>query len=404
MGVRVRRLHHGWRMQGTEAAERLMESFAERTGLADGGDPRRRYLWTDACAVEAFLALHRRTGLNIHLERAVRTAELVHQVLGRHRPDDGRTGWISGLDEAAGMLRPTAGGLRIGKPLPERARGVPYDERLEWDRDGQYFHYLTRWMHALHALGQATGAPRWDSLAADLAHGTCSAFVHEPFVGGTKRIHWKMSIDRMRPLVRSMGHLDPLDGFVALAEIQSSLDAHDPAWSFLQVHAADLRRICWDIPAWTTVDPLSLGGLLSEASRLACLVAAGRHPNEPILERLAHDARRSLDALAGADLLDRSVETRLAFRELGLSIGLQAIVPAHDAVQHHRDKFGDAWAGSALLAHLEAMVRHTALIGRIEETWLDPDAQGTSAWQAHLDINAVMLALSLVAERVPSPA
>ena len=26
------------------------------------------------------------------------------------------------------------------------------------------------------------------------------------------------------------------------------------------------------------------------------------------------------------------------------------------------------------------------------------------AWQAHLDINAVMLALSLVAERVPSPA
>ena len=256
----------------------------------------------------------------------------------------------------------------------------------------------------LQSLGQATGDHRWHTLAGDLAHGTCAAFVYEPFAGGTKRIHWKMSIDRMRPLVRSMGHLDPLDGFVALAEIQSSLDAHDPAWSFLQVHVADLRRICWDIPAWTTVDPLSLGGLLSETSRLACLVAAGRHPNEPILERLAHDARRSLDAFAGADLLDRSIETRLAFRELGLSIGLQAIVPAHDAVQHHRDRFGEAWAGSALLAHLEAMVRHTALIGRIEETWLDPDAQETSAWHAHLDINAVMLALSLVGERVPSPA
>jgi hypothetical protein len=50
------------------------------------------------------------------------------------------------------------------------------------------------------------------------------------------------------------------------------------------------------------------------------------------------------------------------------------------------------------------MVRHTALIPRIEETWLDPDAQDSSAWQAHLDINAVMLALSLVAERIPSPA
>jgi hypothetical protein len=391
-------------MRALDVADRLMDDFCARTGVDGGGDPDRRYLWTDALAVEACVTLHARTGMHRHLERAIHLAELVHRVLGRHRPDDRRVGWISGLDEASGERRPTAGGLRIGKPLPERPAGAPRDDGLEWDRDGQYFHYLTRWMHALHALGQATGAPRWDSLAADLAHGTCSAFVHEPFVGGTKRIHWKMSIDRMRPLVRSMGHIDPLDGFVALAEIQSSLDAHDPAWSFLQVHAADLRRICWDIPAWTTVDPLSLGGLLSEASRLACLVAAGRHPNEPILERLAHDARRSLDAFAGADLLDRSVETRLAFRELGLSIGLQAIVPAHDAVQHHRDRFGDPWAASALLAHLEAMVRHTALIPRIEETWLDPDAQDSSAWQAHLDINAVMLALSLVAERIPSPA
>ena len=391
-------------MQGTEAAERLMESFAERTGLADGGDPRRRYLWTDACAVEAFIGLHRRTGIRLHLDRAIRTAELVHQVLGRHRPDDGRTGWISGLDEAAGALRPTAGGLRIGKPLPERARGVPYDERLEWDRDGQYFHYLTRWMHALQSLGQATGEHRWHTLAGDLAHGTCAAFVYEPFAGGTKRIHWKMSIDRTRPLVRSMGHLDPLDGFVALAEIQAALGTNDPAWSFLQVHAADLRRICWDIPAWTTVDPLSLGGLLSETGRLASLVAEGRHPNEPILERLAHDARRSVDAFAGAGLLERSIDTRLAFRELGLAIGLQAVVPAHDAIQAHRERFGDPWVASALLAHLEATVRHAALIPAIEETWLDPEAQSTSAWQAHLDINAVMLALSLVAERVPSPA
>jgi hypothetical protein len=390
-------------MQGIEAAERLMESFAERTGIADGGDRRRRYLWTDACAIEAFLGLHRRTGVRLHLDRAIRTAELVHRVLGRHRPDDERTGWISGLDEAAGALRPTAGGLRIGKPLPERARGAPHDERLEWDRDGQYFHYLTKWMHALHALGNATRNASWNRLAADLAHGTCAAFVHEPFVGGTKRIHWKMSIDRSRPLVRSMGHLDPLDGYVALAEVQASLDAHDPAWSFLQVHAADLMRICREVPAWTTVDPLSLGGLISETSRLACLVAAGRHPNEPILERLAHDARRSLEAFGGTHLLERSIETRLAFRELGLAIGLQAVVAAHEAVRHHRERFGDPWGASALLAHLESMVPHTSLIARIEETWLDPDAQETSAWQAHLDINAVMLALSLVSSVVPVP-
>ena len=403
MGAIASRAHHGDRMQGTEAAERLMESFAERTGLADGGDERRRYLWTDACAVEAFLGLYRCTGSRLHLDRAIRTAELVHRVLGRHRPDDARTGWISGLNEAAGALRPTAGGLRIGKPLPERARGAHHDERLEWDRDGQYFHYLTRWMHALHALGTATDDRSWDHLAADLAHGSCAAFVHEPFGGGTKRIHWKMSIDRSRPLVRSMGHLDPLDGFVALAEIQASLGPHDPSWAFLQMHMADLLRICREMPTWTTVDPLSLGGLIAETGRLAILVADGRHPGDPILERLAHDARRGVEAFGATHLLERSIETRLAFRELGLAIGLRSIAPALEAVRSHRDRFGDAWGASALLAHLESMMPHTSIVARVEETWLDPDAQETSAWQAHLDINAVMLALSLVSSATPVP-
>ena len=38
----------------------------------------------------------------------------------------------------------------------------PFDERLEWDRDGQYFHYLTKWMHALCQAAFFVGdAPRW---------------------------------------------------------------------------------------------------------------------------------------------------------------------------------------------------------------------------------------------------
>jgi len=71
--------------------------------------------------------------------------------IGRHRADDPRRG----LDQRArrgGRL----GGLRIGKPLPERGAGEPVDERLEWDRDGQYFHYLTKWMHALDQVARAT--------------------------------------------------------------------------------------------------------------------------------------------------------------------------------------------------------------------------------------------------------
>jgi hypothetical protein len=49
----------------------------------------------------------------------------VHAVLGRHRPDDRRTGWISGLEEQEGSEHPTAGGLRIGKVMNERCRGTP---------------------------------------------------------------------------------------------------------------------------------------------------------------------------------------------------------------------------------------------------------------------------------------
>jgi hypothetical protein len=169
------------------------------------------------------------------------------------------------------------------------------------------------------------------------------------------------------------------------------------------MHMADLLRICREMPTWTTVDPLSLGGLIAETGRLAILVADGRHPGDPILERLAHDARRGVEAFGATHLLERSIETRLAFRELGLAIGLRSIAPALEAVRSHRDRFGDAWGASALLAHLESMMPHTSIVARVEETWLDPDAQETSAWQAHLDINAVMLALSLVSSATPVP-
>src|SRR5688572_29566421 len=120
-------------------AHELMAELAARTGLV-GDAPPRRYLWTDAYAVRNFLVLHETTGDADQRERALRLVDQVHHVLGRHRSDDPRQGWISGLDVSEGEGHPTRGGLRIGKPLPERAPREPYDARLEWDRDGQYFH------------------------------------------------------------------------------------------------------------------------------------------------------------------------------------------------------------------------------------------------------------------------
>jgi hypothetical protein len=119
----------------TEAAA-LMRRLAHRTGLVSD-QPQRRYLWTDAFAVANFVGIARASGDAACVERALQLIRSVHQVLARHRPDDRRSRW---LGAAAGPAHPTRGGLRIGKPLPERGPGEPLDPRLEWDRDGQYFH------------------------------------------------------------------------------------------------------------------------------------------------------------------------------------------------------------------------------------------------------------------------
>src|SRR6185436_15099131 len=141
------------------AAGELMARFAERTAGA------RRYLWTDAFAVCNLLELARASGDNRHREAALRLVGGVHHTLGRHRADDTRRGWISGLPAADAEAHPTVGGLRIGKPLPERGPGEPLDERREWDRDGQYFHYATKWMHALDQAAREMGQPIFNTWA-----------------------------------------------------------------------------------------------------------------------------------------------------------------------------------------------------------------------------------------------
>ncbi|MEM2535338.1 MAG: hypothetical protein QXD12_05985 [Candidatus Nezhaarchaeales archaeon] len=118
-----------------EVVEKLMLQYAYETGLSSNLKPK-RYLWTDAFAVCNFLELWRKTSNATYLELAIKLIDQVHYVLGRHREDDVRRGWISGLSDEDGFKHPTIGGLRIGKSLPERRPDEPYDE-LEWERDGQ---------------------------------------------------------------------------------------------------------------------------------------------------------------------------------------------------------------------------------------------------------------------------
>ena len=400
------------RREELEAGERwrlargLMEDFAARTGLVGQTPldqaplnqaplnqtpldqaPPRRYLWTDAYAVGNLLRLHAAGGEARDRELALRLVDQVHHTLGRHRPDDARRGWISGLSESDGELQPTRGGLRIGKPLPERAPNEPYDPRLEWDRDGQYFHYLTKWMRALAQVAAATGAAAFLRWARELAAAAHAAFTYRPHGGGPPRMVWKMSVDLARPLVPSMGHHDPLDALATYLELaHASPPAGDAAGGpDLQGEIADAAAMCAEA-SWATDDPLGIGGLLDDAVRLAAILErAPRH--RPLLRRLLADADASLRAFARTLLSTLPADHRLAFRELGLAIGLHAV-----------EDLAPRLAGDGELARAAAaLTAHRPLAARIDAFWGRDENRRGRTWGEHLDINSVMLATSLLA-------
>jgi hypothetical protein len=385
----------GRRDEAIDAAAALMTSFAERTGLTAEG-PARRYLWTDAFAVCNFLALARATGEGHHTDCALALIDRVHHVLGRHRDDDPRSGWISGLGEREGELHPTRGGLRIGKPLPERRPGEPFDERLEWDRDGQYFHYLTKWMHALDQVSGATQQPRFNLWARELAAVAHASFSYGPRSSGSRRMAWKMSTDLSRPLVPSMGQHDPLDGFVTCVQLEATAArlAAAPAGPRLEgavvdfaamLEAADLR----------TADPLGLGGLLSDAFRVAQLMEREVLEGGALLERLLAAALDGLSHYARYSEWRQPPSRRLAFRELGLAIGLSALERIQAGLEAGRYGFA---AGGEPRACLEALAPYAALGPTLVSSWLDRESQRAQTWSEHRDIDEVMLATSLVPE------
>ena len=388
----------------TAAAESLIRSFIERTGV-EGQGSSRRYLWTDAYAVIALVGLHRHTCRQAHLDCALSLAQQVHHELGRFRPDDVRSGWISGLSDAEGERRPTAGGLRIGKQEPERPPGAALDERLEWDRDGQYFHYLTKWMIALNRLAHATGNPIWNDWAVDLALAAWPAFSAPADASGVPRMHWKMSTDLSRPLVPSMGHHDPLDGLATFAQIRASqrLLGGQRSHSALDAAWADMLAMCEQCRSWATMDPLGIGGMLLDLAAIVRLTAEGECEAGRTLDRVLVDAVRSLDAFASSREIERPMQGRLAFREVGLAIGLHAAEGLKAAILHAHARFGSHADVERRLGSVQAVLEHLELADEIERCWLDPSAQAMPVWRSHEDINSAMLAASLVPDACTAP-
>jgi hypothetical protein len=374
-------------------AMRLMMRFSERTGLSSEHS-QQRYLWTDAFAVCNFLGMAQATGVEQYSELGLRLIDRVHYTLARHRPDDARSGWISGLEERRGASHPTQGGLRIGKRLPERPPGEAFDERLEWDRDGQYFHYLTKWMHALDQASRFTRDPRFNRWARELAEVAFRAFACSPPGGRGLRMAWKMSIDLSRPLVSSMGHHDALDGLVTYAELQATASLFGATFQgpSLEEAVAGFTSMCKG-GEWATSDPLGLGGLLMDACYVEQLIGQGSGLSPELLPTLLEAALEGLPHYVRYRDVEQPASGRLAFRELGLSIGLHAAELMSEHVEAEPSRFS---SDHDLSASLKAIRRYTPLGSAIESFWLVPQHQESETWIAHCDINEVMLATSLM--------
>jgi len=207
---------------------------------------------------------------------------------------------------------------------------------------------------------------------------------------------WKMSIDLSRPLVDAMGQHDPLDGLVTLVELRTAAKARDePPPLDLDGEIAGLAAMCKGARL-ATADPLGIGGLLTAAHTLAQLTAAGVAGYSDLPGTLLGQALPGLEYQhANRNALSMPPDYRLAFRELGLSIGLRAVKRTQDLLAQHPDAFDSV---PALRSRLELLMRYWPLIETIECFWLDAANREGATWREHQDINAVMLTTSLAPE------
>jgi hypothetical protein len=100
-----------------------------------------------------------------------------------------------------------------------------------------------------------------------------------------------------------------------------------------------------------------------------------------------------LESLARKNPFALPADRRLAFRELGLSIGLHAAGKLKELMRERPGPFGDA---KQLDSEMETLMLYERLTETIEQFWLEPANRETGCWTEHRDINWVMLATSLV--------
>lgn len=369
-----------------DLAQQLMNDFLSRTGISDGsGDVNRRYLWTDAFAVQSCFALSHLLNQRSYHDMALELIDKVHHILGKHRKDDSRKGWISGLGEEEGEKHPTINGLRIGKKLPERPREEVFDQQLEWERDGQYFHYLTRWFNALLVAYEETNETNYAQWAHELIQ------AGEKFLTTDRKktgMAWKMNINLTQPVVKSMGAHDPLEALICIYRAGIAVPSERKK---LESFRKAAEEICRNMN-WFTYDPLGIGGLLLSVKRSCDLEMQGEIlPASIRPDYLLAAARAGLKVYVEQVFNSQySGNNRLAFRECGMLLGVNALYEMKDRYEK---------AG----IDLKSLESFLPLMDEITGFWSESSNRSSQQWNAHQDINAVMFASVLLAKNFPKP-
>jgi hypothetical protein len=155
-----------------------------------------------------------------------------------------------------------------------------------------------------------------------------------------------------------------------------------------------MKAMCRD-QDWTTDDPLGIGGILSDSLRVARLMVSRKRVLQNLLVDLLTAAADGLERYLLQDPLRQPAAYRLAFRELGLAIGLHALAPIQEYLHDRAEIFTPADRLENLVGWLAG---HRHLAGMIEDFWLTADNRRAASWTSHQDINMVMLATSLLPE------
>ena len=263
-----------------------------------------RYLWTDAFGVVLLVSLFEELGERSFLDDAQWLVADVNRVLGRPL------------------------GIRIGE---------------EPDRDGQYFHYLAMWLFALAMLGRHVPVYRQRSI--DLVRQ-----IHEPFLVRGRGVIWKMQEDLSGPYPGvGFGAMDAYDGYVSYRMLDDTV---------LSSEIADMK---------TLIDAYNASLNITQDLGLGMMLWLTHFfPDEEWAKIQKRRCLRTLDTMwnsAGHFCREQYLpDTRFAFTNFGVSVGLQAVNEMPDRVHRLNEYFESYRSGDeydqAAITHVMACGSH----------------------------------------------